>query len=140
MKTSPDIVAVHDGARPLLHPEQLLRCLEEAEKHGAAASAHPVVDTLKMAGADGLTLPVPVDRSFMWGMETPQVFSLPLIREAYQEVLARNLLVTDEVSALEAIGKATCLVQNKWPNIKITMPQDLAVAEQLWENLITGEP
>lgn len=124
----PDFVAVHDGARPLLHPHQLARCLELVREHGAVASARPVVDTLKRATAEGDSVPETIDRNGLWAMETPQVFRYSPLLAAYAEVIRRGLLVTDEVSAMEAVGISTRLVANHWPNPKITLPGDLELA------------
>lgn len=126
-----DFVAVHDGARPLLHPDQLARCLDAAVEYGAAASARPVVDTLKRADERGYSLPEPIDRSSLWAMETPQVFRLGDLLAAYRVVKERGVVVTDEVSAMEFAGTPTFLVANPWTNPKITLPGDLAVAEAL---------
>lgn len=121
-------VAVHDGARPLITPQGIKTCLAEAQKTGAAACAHPIVDTLKRADADGCTLPEKVSRDCLWGMETPQIFDLALLRRAYADVAARQLVVTDEVSAVESVGVPTRLVQ-VGANLKITLPGDLELAE-----------
>lgn len=126
-----DFVAVHDGARPLVTPEGIRACLEAAAQTGAAACAHPVVDTLKRADAAGLSLAEPVSREHLWGMETPQIFHIALLREAYDTVRAQGLTVTDEVSAVETLGVPTRLVQ-VGPNLKITLPGDLELAELIW--------
>ncbi len=126
-------VAVHDGARPLITPEGIRACREAAARTGAAACAHPVVDTLKRVDAEGRTLPEPVSREHLWGMETPQIFDRRLLELAYAEVKARGLAVTDEVSAMEAVGIATTLVQVGM-NMKITLPGDLDLAACLWKN------
>ena len=123
-------VAVHDGARPLIHPSQISRCLAKARETGAAASARPVSETLKRADEAGRVCGS-VDRSGLWIMETPQVFARPLLVGAYQAVLRDGVLVTDEVSALERLGHPVWLVDNPTPNPKITWPSDLAVAERL---------
>ena len=125
------LVAIHDGARPLLRQEHLMNCIEAASVHGAAASAHPVVDTLKRADDAHFSQAEFIDREHLWAMETPQVFDVALIREAYRHVLETGDLVTDEVSAVEHMGRATFLVQNPWPNPKITLPGDLAMATAL---------
>jgi 2-C-methyl-D-erythritol 4-phosphate cytidylyltransferase len=123
-------VAVHDGARPLIHPSQISRCLAKARETGAAASARPVSETLKRADEAGRVCGS-VDRSGLWIMETPQVFARPLLVQAYEAVLREGVLVTDEVSALERLGHPVWLVDNPTPNPKITWPPDLAVAERL---------
>ncbi len=127
------MVAVHDGARPLITPEGILACLAAAEKNGAATCAHPVVDTLKRADSTGKSLPEKVSREHLWGMETPQIFQLELLQRAYAHVKAQNLVVTDEVSAVEALGVATQLVQGG-ANLKITLPGDLELAELIWKH------
>lgn len=125
------MVAVHDGARPLITPEGIRACLAAAEKTGAATCAHPVVDTLKRADAEGRSLPEKVSRDYLWGMETPQIFRLELLLRAYDYVKAHGLVVTDEVSAVEALGVPTQLVQGG-ANMKITLPGDLELAELIW--------
>lgn len=125
-----ELVAVHDGARPLIRPEQISRCVARAREHGAAACARPVSETLKRATADGCAGEA-VDRENLWVMETPQIFRRDWLVDAYQKVMELDLLVTDEVSALEHTGRPVRLVENQTPNLKITWPGDLAVAERL---------
>lgn len=126
-------VAVHDGARPLITPQGIVACLAAAQKTGAAACAHPIVDTLKRADATACSLPEKVSRDNLWGMETPQIFDLSMLRRAYACVAEQQLVVTDEVSAVEALGIATRLVQ-VGPNLKITLPGDLELAELIWQH------
>lgn len=133
LPTDTQLVAVHDGARPLVTPEGIRRCVAAAAESGAAACAHPVVDTLKRADESGCSLPEAVSRERLWGMETPQIFSLKLLQRAYQQVSAMGLTVTDEVSALESIGVSTRLVQ-VGANLKITLPGDLELAELIWKH------
>ena len=127
------MVAVHDGARPLITPEGIRACLDAAGETGAAACAHPVVDTLKRADAAGFSLPEKVSRDNLWGMETPQIFRLELLQQAYDFVKAHALVVTDEVSAVEAMGVPTRLVSGG-VNLKITLPGDLELAELIWKH------
>ena len=129
------MVAVHDGARPLITPAGILACLAAAEETGAATCAHPVVDTLKRADAAGKSLPERVSRENLWGMETPQIFRLSLLRKAYEHVAEHSLVVTDEVSAVETLGAPTQLVQGG-VNLKITLPGDLELAELIWKNRV----
>lgn len=129
----PELVAVHDGARPLITVAQISRCIQTARECGAAASAHPVTDTLKRADEERFTLPEQVDRNGLWCMETPQVFQYPLLLDAYVEVIERDMTVTDEVTALQIIGHPTRLVHNHEPNPKITWPEDITHAELLME-------
>ncbi|MFI3243194.1 MAG: 2-C-methyl-D-erythritol 4-phosphate cytidylyltransferase [Akkermansia sp.] len=125
-------VAVHDGARPLIAPKYIKDCLAVAQQTGAAACAHPIVDTLKRADANDCSLPEVVSREHLWGMETPQIFSRQLLLKAYDYVRQHGCVVTDEVSAVEQLGQATSLVSGG-VNLKITMPYDLALAELIWQ-------
>lgn len=127
------MVAVHDGARPLITPQGIRACLAAAEQSGAATCAHPVVDTLKRADASGRSLPEKVSRDCLWGMETPQIFKLELLLRAYEYVKEQGLVVTDEVSAVEALGVPTQLVPGD-VNLKITLPGDLELAELIWQH------
>jgi 2-C-methyl-D-erythritol 4-phosphate cytidylyltransferase len=121
-------VAVHDAARPLITPQQIERVYEVSRTHGAAASAAPVTDTLKHADVD-LAVTGSVDRHQLFAMQTPQIFETRLLREAYRTVFDQNIVVTDEVSAVERLGRKIVLVPNEDLNFKITYPQDLPFAE-----------
>ena len=121
-------VAIHDGARPLILPETIVQCLEAAREHGAAACAQAVVDTLKRADAAGMSTPEPISREQLWAMQTPQIFATSLIQEAYTALRAAGRSVTDEVSAMESLGRATRLVP-AGVNLKITLAGDLPLAE-----------
>jgi 2-C-methyl-D-erythritol 4-phosphate cytidylyltransferase len=126
-------VAVHDGARPLISPEMIRQTIATAVQTGAAALARQVTETLKRANLAQEVLPgtSDIDRDQLWSMETPQVFSRQLLQKAYAYVQAGNYRVTDEVSAIQLLGHSVKLVANPFPNLKITYPPDLALAEQL---------
>jgi 2-C-methyl-D-erythritol 4-phosphate cytidylyltransferase len=121
-------VAIHDAARPLITPGQIERAFAQCRVHGAAASAQPVNDTLKRADAD-LLVAGSVDRNQLYAMETPQIFERKLIEDAYRAVYAENILVTDEVSAVERLGYKIAVVLNDDFNFKITYPRDFPVAD-----------
>jgi 2-C-methyl-D-erythritol 4-phosphate cytidylyltransferase len=121
-------VAIHDAARPLITTEQIERVFEQCRMHAAASLAEPISDTLKYATAE-LFVAGPVDRRQLYAMQTPQVFERRLIDDAYQAVYAENASITDEVSAVERLGRKVILVPNQDFNFKITYPQDLALAE-----------
>ncbi|NNC89070.1 MAG: 2-C-methyl-D-erythritol 4-phosphate cytidylyltransferase [Akkermansiaceae bacterium] len=127
---SESLVAVHDGARPLVQPAQIEECVAAARAGGAAVLARRVTETLKYGSRDGFTRGS-VAREDLWAMETPQVFRTKVLKRAYEHVLQRRLPVTDDVSAAEAIGVATKLVENHVPNLKVTTPADLQVAGEL---------
>jgi 2-C-methyl-D-erythritol 4-phosphate cytidylyltransferase len=127
---SPDVrhVAVHDAARPLITPEQIARVLAECRVHGAAALAEPITDTLKRAD-EKCFVTGGVDRAGLYAMQTPQIFSRELLVQAYEAVAAKNLSITDEVSAVEFLGAKVLLVPNEDFNLKITYPRDLLLAQ-----------
>lgn len=125
-----EYVAIHDGARPLVTADLVSACLKLAEKHGAACCAAPIPDTVKRASYENL-ITDSVDRQNLWAMQTPQVFSSGLILQAYASLMAHNEMVTDEVSAIQKIGKRVALFQNEDYNFKITFPRDLPLAEQV---------
>jgi 2-C-methyl-D-erythritol 4-phosphate cytidylyltransferase len=127
---SPDAryVAVHDAARPLVRPEQIERVFEQCQVHGAAVLAEPISDTLKRADVD-LMVAASVDRHQLYAMQTPQIFDRALIEEAYRAVFANRVSVTDEVSAVERLGRKVFLVPTEDFNFKITYPRDLTLAE-----------
>jgi 2-C-methyl-D-erythritol 4-phosphate cytidylyltransferase len=121
-------VAVHDAARPLITTEQIERVFEQCRMHAAASLAEPISDTLKYADTE-FFVAGPVDRHQLYAMQTPQVFERRLIEDAYRAVYAENASVTDEVSAVERLGRKVILVPNQDLNFKITYPRDLALAQ-----------
>jgi len=128
LKAGAKYVAVHDAARPLITAEQIERVFEQAKIHAAASLAEPISDTLKYADTE-FFVAGPVDRHQLYAMQTPQVFERRLIEDAYRTVYAANASVTDEVSAIERLGRKVILVPNEDFNFKITYPRDLALAE-----------
>ena len=121
-------VAVHDAARPLIIAEQIELVFEQCRIHAAATLAEPISDTLKYADV-GSFVTGSVDRHRLYAMQTPQIFERQLIEDAYRAVYAENASVTDEVSAVERLGRKVILVPNQDLNFKITYRRDLALAE-----------
>ena len=130
-------VAVHDAARPLITPGQIERAFAQCRVHGAAALAQPVNDTLKRVDAD-LLIVGSVDRHQIYAMQTPQIFERKLLEDAYRAVYAENILVTDEVSAVERLGCMVALVLDDDFNLKITYPRDLPVADFILRDRAKG--
>lgn len=125
------LVAVQDGARPLVSDEVIDRTVRAAHSYGAAAPAVPVKDTIKVAQG-GLVASTP-DRSQLRAVQTPQVFDFDLLRGALKKAEAENLTVTDDCSAVEQMGMSVKLVEGDERNIKITTPLDLKMAALLLE-------
>jgi 2-C-methyl-D-erythritol 4-phosphate cytidylyltransferase len=128
LSTESRFVAVHDAARPLITPEQIEGVFACARKHGAAALAAAVTDTLKRAGDDRVVTGG-VARDNLYAMQTPQIFARDLLERAYLAVATKKLSVTDEVSAVEHLGERVLLVPNDDWNVKITFPRDLLLAQ-----------
>ena len=123
-------VAIHDGARPLTTPAVIRECLALARKAGAACVATPIPDTVKRASTEGMVTGS-VERSGLWAMQTPQVFSTAIILQAYAAIITSGELVTDEVSAVQHLGVNIALLRNDEWNFKITLPRDLDLAEHV---------
>ncbi|MCM1111492.1 MAG: 2-C-methyl-D-erythritol 4-phosphate cytidylyltransferase [Clostridium sp.] len=123
------IVAVHDGARPLL-PAEVVREAVEAVGAGAAGAipAVAVTDSLRVDTPSGAT--EAVDRSLYHSVQTPQVFRLETLRRAYSAPFSGSF--TDDASVVEAAGEKVVLTPGSWRNIKITNPADIAVAETIF--------
>ena len=131
-----EYVLIHDGARPLLDQEMISRSLEGAKEYGACVVGMPVKDTIKTSGADGFVESTP-GRSALWQVQTPQAFYYPWILEAYKKLFSREEYqqgVTDDGMVLESMtAHKVKLIEGSYFNIKVTTPEDMAVAEALLE-------
>lgn len=121
--------AIHDGARPLVTGDLIERGLEAATETGAAVAAVPVTDTIKVAGENQLVQETPPRRN-LWAVQTPQVFRFGIITEAYRQATGE---VTDDATLVERLGHRVKLYMGSYGNIKVTTPDDLALAEILWQ-------
>lgn len=124
-----DWILVHDAARPCVQQKDVERLLLEASGHTCGGILGvPVRDTMKQMNADG-EIDRTLDRSKMWHALTPQLFKSELLHQALQSGLQYPEQITDEASALEAMGYHPLLVEGSADNLKITRPEDLALAE-----------
>jgi 2-C-methyl-D-erythritol 4-phosphate cytidylyltransferase len=125
-------VLVHDAARPLVTPALVAAVLAGLEGADGAIAAAPLADTLKRAGEDG-AIAGTVDREGLWRAETPQAFLLSTLRDAIARADSAGTLdlATDCASLVEAAGGRVRLVPSTEPNLKVTTPLDMAVAEAL---------
>jgi 2-C-methyl-D-erythritol 4-phosphate cytidylyltransferase len=122
-------VLVHDAARPCLHPDDLERLLAiTAHSKVGGILAAPVRDTMKRAQVGQSVIAHTVERQDLWHALTPQLFPLELLKLCLQRALDEGALVTDEASALEHCGYHPLLVAGRADNIKVTRPEDLALA------------
>lgn len=120
-------IAISDGARPLVSPELIAATVAAAKKYGAAAPAVPVKDTIKTA-ENGVVVDTP-DRSKLFAIQTPQVFEAEIIKGALTKAIRDKTPVTDDCSAVEAMGYPVHLVEGSYRNIKITTQEDMIISQ-----------
>lgn len=125
-----DYVFIHDGARPFITEEILERGFAGVQETGACVIGMPSKDTVKLADAYGFVGETP-DRSLVWAIQTPQIFRYSLIRRAHESIRARDMSgITDDAMVVEQeTGVRIRLEKGSYQNIKITTPEDMAVAE-----------
>lgn len=123
------IIAIHDGARPLVTPELIEAVLRKAEQRQAAAPTLPLKDTVKELSGDMLVRTPP--RETLAAVQTPQAFHAELIRAALTEAFEQKLAITDDCSAVEAVGLPVASVPGDEENIKITTAMDVILAEEI---------
>ena len=121
----PGSTIVHDGARPCVDSATIARGVSAVHRHGAAIAAVPVKDTIKSAARDRRVVKT-IDRDGLWAAQTPQVFRTALLREAHD---ALDGDFTDDAAMVEARGGTVTLFMGSYDNVKVTTPEDLAVAE-----------
>ena len=131
-----EYVFIHDGARPCVSDDILQRVYEEVLQHKACVVGMPVKDTIKITDAEGFAVQTP-DRSSVWMIQTPQVFQYAMIKELYDRlILQENSLlrqgvnITDDAMVVETFSDIRIrLVEGSYTNIKVTTPEDIALAE-----------
>ncbi|MDE6034671.1 MAG: 2-C-methyl-D-erythritol 4-phosphate cytidylyltransferase [Ruminococcus sp.] len=130
---SPDseLIAIHDGARPLIKPEHIEKTIRDASVFGGATLGVPVKDTIKTV-EDGLITDTP-PRKFLYITQTPQVFKRNLYFEGINFAIEHGLDFTDDCQLVEAIGGKIYMTTGDYSNIKITTPEDIKIAEVLLE-------
>jgi len=125
-------VMIHDGARPFLTSDLIRSGIAAAMETGAAVAGVPVRDTVKLADDTGLvTRTFPRDE--LWAAQTPQVFRFDMITKAYQGLTTE---VTDDAAAVERLGYKVKLYMGAYNNIKVTTPEDLALAEIIAQDML----
>lgn len=131
-----DYVLIHDGARPFATPEIIARGIEAVQQYEACVIGMPVKDTIKISDADGFASQTP-NRNLVWQIQTPQIFTFPLIHRAYEDLLLKEeelkeqgIVVTDDAMVAELFSdKKVRLVKGSYENMKLTTPEDLKIAE-----------
>ncbi len=133
-----DYAFIHDGARPFVNRDIILRALQAVKEYKACVVGMPAKDTIKIADEKGFAASTP-DRNFMWTIQTPQAFSYKMILELYQrldreegDLMAKGINITDDAMVVEYYTDTRIkLVEGSYDNIKITTPEDIAVAQAI---------
>ena len=122
-------IFIHDGARPFVTNDMIMRCYESAQKYNACVVGMPVKDTIKIVDEE-LYAKVTPDRKLLWQVQTPQVFETGLVREAYDRMMEYgDKDVTDDAMVVERyMEHPVKMVEGSYKNIKITTPEDLQIA------------
>lgn len=124
-----DLIAVHDGARPLIKRKVIESVIQKADEVDAAACAVPVKDTIKIIDSSGKIVTTP-ERDSLRAVQTPQIFKFSLYKEAIGKAVSDGKQYTDDCQLVESMGYPVYLVDGDYENIKITTPDDLLVAEK----------
>lgn len=130
VSSSAKLIAIHDGARPLVTADVILRTVYAAAEHVAAAPAVPSVDTLKAVDAEGCIIGT-VDRETTLRIQTPQIFRAELIKGALTKAVEKGMTLTDDCAAAEMMGVRAKTVLGDEDNIKITTPRDMLFAAEI---------
>ena len=128
-----ELIAIHDGARPLVSQELITRTIEAARAYRAAVPAVASTDTLKIVDERGFITGT-LDRSVTRRVQTPQVFEADLIKGALTKAVELKLTLTDDCSAMDMMGVKTITVEGEPTNIKITTPEDMVTAKAIVED------
>ena len=129
---------MQDAVRPLVTINELNRVIEVARQHRAGALLGAAIcDTIKRLNVDG-NINQTMSRTGLWRAFTPQVFKADLLMDALKFVIENKLEITDDASAIEAIGQSPKLVLGSAENIKITLPEDLMLARLIWARQVAS--
>lgn len=123
-------VSIHDGARPLVTPDLILKAVEALEDYDGVVTAVPLKDTIKEVDSENL-IRTTVERKDLWAAQTPQVFRPEILMKAHQKARMDGFYGTDDSVLLERLGYKVKVIMGSYENIKITTPEDLAVAEAI---------
>ncbi|RBP70197.1 2-C-methyl-D-erythritol 4-phosphate cytidylyltransferase [Alkalibaculum bacchi] len=125
-----DIVITHDGARPLVHSNTLIKCIEGTLEHKATIVAVPSKDTIKIVD-ENLTVKETPDRTTLWTVQTPQTFEYNLLMRAHEKAIEDHFVGTDDAMLVERLNHTIKIIKGHYDNIKITTPEDLIMAESI---------
>lgn len=123
-----DLISIHDSARPFVSKEMFDRACTEALKYGAATVGVPIPFTAKQSCSQGLVINT-LQRESIWEIQTPQILTPEILHRGFAYAIKNNIIVTDDVSLAELIGHPVKIVEGSRDNLKITTPEDLAIAK-----------
>ena len=126
-------VLIHDGARCLINPELINKCVLELEENDAVILATKVTDTIKIVDNEGYIEDTP-NREKLWAAQTPQCFLVKRLREAHEIAIEKSWIVTDDASLFEMLNWQVKIIEGNSSNIKITSPLDLKIAKLFLKN------
>lgn len=124
------IILVHDGARPLVTPAIIERCIEGAKTFGAASAGVPIKETIKILDGNHFIRSTP-RREDVWVTQTPQAFKMDVLVRAHLNAVTQGITGTDDAMLVEHMGLKVKMVEGDYENIKITTPEDLIIAEAI---------
>ncbi|KKY00769.1 2-C-methyl-D-erythritol 4-phosphate cytidylyltransferase [Paraclostridium benzoelyticum] len=134
LKKECDVVLIHDGARPFVTDDIIKRSIDEANEYNAIVVGVKVKDTIKVVSDNGNIVDTP-NRSYLWAVQTPQVFKYDIITKAYEDACNNNYYGTDDAMLVERIGYNVKMIEGSYNNIKITTQEDLEFGEQILKNI-----
>ena len=123
-------VLIHDGARCLINPELINKCVVELIKNEAVIVATKVTDTIKIVDSEGFIEQTP-DRNYLWAAQTPQGFLVERLKKAHKIATEKNWVVTDDASLFEMLNWKVKIIEGNYSNIKVTSPIDLKISKLL---------
>lgn len=133
-----DIVLTHDGARPFLREELILKGINGAIEFGACVIGVPVKDTIKVINENNQVHHTP-NRALLWAAQTPQCFKTDILKKGYEYASKESIIATDDSSLVEKYGHPVKMIMGSYDNIKITTPDDLIIAESIFKNMNLNE-
>lgn len=129
-----ELIAIHDGARPLIREEDIENTIRQAKEHSAAAIGVPVKDTIKIIDDDNFVVETP-NRSTLFAVQTPQIFDFGLYKQIMDKAVEQGRDYTDDCQLAENNGVKVKMVAGSYTNIKITTPDDIPVAESILNDM-----
>lgn len=134
LKKECEVILIHDGARPFVTDDIIKRSINKANEYNAVVVGVKVKDTIKVVSDNGNIIDTP-NRSYLWAVQTPQVFKYDIITKAYEDAYNNNYYGTDDAMLVERIGYNVKMIEGSYNNIKITTQEDLEFGEQILKNI-----